>query len=258
MVTSTRRNLLWFVAILLSLGASSWAIASGVTSDSAKKRARIYACVPKVKPKTMVLSRAGASCPRGQRKISWNAKGPRGAQGPVGPVGPDGATGPEGATGPQGATGPGGATGPQGVPGPAGASAPADYAYIYNLTPQTVAIGADVLFDTNGVISGFVHAPGSPSITVGETGIYEISFIVSGTEPNQFAIFANGVPVAGSIYGSGAGTQQTSGQMILALAAGDILTLRNHSSAAAVTLSSMTGGTEANVNASITIQRLPE
>ena len=79
---------------------------------------------------------------------------------------------------------------------------------------------------------------------------------MSGTEPNQFALFLNGSPVPGTVYGSGAGTQQNNGQAIFTIAAGDVLTLRNHSSAAAVGLASLIGGTQANVNASIVIKKL--
>ncbi|MNV78336.1 hypothetical protein D3C71_1718200 [compost metagenome] len=75
-------------------------------------------------------------------------------------------------------------------------------------------------------------------------------------EPNQFALFLNGTEAAGTVYGSGAGTQQTNGQAILALSSGDVLTLRNHSSAAAVTLQTLAGGTQANVNASIVLKQL--
>ena len=85
---------------------------------------------------------------------------------------------------------------------------------------------------------------------------HKVNFSVSGTEPNQFALFINGVVVPESVYGSGAGTQQNAGQAILLIGSGDLLTLRNHSSAAAVTLASLIGGTIAPVNASILIQKL--
>ncbi|HEY4384350.1 MAG TPA: hypothetical protein VGN34_07755, partial [Ktedonobacteraceae bacterium] len=82
-------------------------------------------------------------------------------------------------------------------------------------------------------------------------------YSVSGVEPNQFALFVNGIQqAAGTVYGSGSGTQQNSGQAIIALSAGDVLTLRNHTSAAAVTLQTGAGGTQTNVNASILIEKL--
>jgi hypothetical protein len=58
------------------------------------------------------------------------------------------------------------------------------------------------------------------------------------------------------VFGSGAGTQQNNGQVILTLVAGDVLTLHNHTSAAAVTLQTLAGGTVANVNASVLIRKL--
>ena len=91
---------------------------------------------------------------------------------------------------------------------------------------------------------------------MGIAGTYKITFVVSAVEPNQFALFQNGAPIAGAVYGSGAGTQQTTGQVLVSMAAGDILTLRNHTSAAAVTLQTLAGGTQINVSASVTIEKL--
>ncbi|WP_142350400.1 collagen-like protein, partial [Bacillus sp. AFS029533] len=152
-----------------------------------------------------------------------------------------------------------GATGPVGATGPAGATGGglSEFAYIFNLTPQTVAVEADVIFDSNGIMtSGITHTPSTSQIAIITPGIYEVTFSVSGTESNQFALFVNGLPVAGTIYGSGAGTQQNNGQAIIAFAAADVLTLRNHSSASAVGLATVIGGTQANVNASIVIKKL--
>ncbi len=87
-------------------------------------------------------------------------------------------------------------------------------------------------------------------------GVYAVTFSVSGVEPNQFALFVNGAPVTDTVYGSGAGTQQNTGQVILNLSAGDVLTLVNHSSAAAVILQTLAGGTQTNVNASLLIEKL--
>ncbi len=87
-------------------------------------------------------------------------------------------------------------------------------------------------------------------------GDYRVAFSVSGVEPGQFGLFLNGASVAGTVYGSGAGTQQDTGQAIITIAAGDVLTLRNHSSAAAVGLQTLAGGTQGNVNASILVQKL--
>jgi hypothetical protein len=116
---------------------------------------------------------------------------------------------------------------------------------------------ADIIFDSNGLLTASVsHIPGSNAITLNAAGVYLVIFSVSGVEPSQFAAFLGGVLIPGSIYGSGAGTQITTGQIIFSAAAGSILTITNHTSAAAVTLQSLAGGTQANSNASVTIIKL--
>jgi hypothetical protein len=120
-----------------------------------------------------------------------------------------------------------------------------------------VALEADVTFDANGVMSaGITHAAGSAGITLVNAGTYKITFSVSGTEPSQMALFLNGTLIPGTIYASGAGTQQNTGQAIAAIPAGGVLTVRNHTSAAAVGLATPIGGTETSVNASVTIEKL--
>jgi hypothetical protein len=120
-----------------------------------------------------------------------------------------------------------------------------------------VPIEADITFDTNGRMTpGFTHAPGTTGIQVISAGDYKLTFTTLGVEPSQMALMVNGSLVPGSIYGSGAGTQQNSGQVIVALSAGDVLTIRNHSSSAAVTLQTLSGGTQTNTNASVAIERL--
>jgi hypothetical protein len=132
-----------------------------------------------------------------------------------------------------------------------------EYAYIYNLTAQSVAVEAAIPFDSDGVMtSGITHGTGSAVINIVNAGTYKVTFSVSGTEPNQMALFLNGVVVPGTVYGSGAGTQQNTGQAIIAIGAGDALTVRNHSSAAAVGLASVVGGTQQNANASVVIEKL--
>jgi len=130
------------------------------------------------------------------------------------------------------------------------------YAYIFNLTEQSVAVETDVTFSHNGNFNGILHTPAASQIVLGSAGDYAICFSVSGVEPCQFTLYHNDTPIFGSTYGSGAGTQIDSGTVIETVAAGDIITLRNHSSAAAVTLQTLAGGTQTNVNASVFIEKL--
>ncbi len=131
------------------------------------------------------------------------------------------------------------------------------YGYIYNFAAQVVAVEAHILFDSTGVTTAeIIHTPGTPITIVTTAGDYEVTFTVSGVEPNQFTLFLNGSPIPFTVYGSGAGTQQNNGQAIITLAAGDSLTLVNHTSAAAVTLQTLAGGTQVNVNASLVIKKI--
>jgi hypothetical protein len=106
------------------------------------------------------------------------------------------------------------------------------------------------------VVGSLAHAPGTSTIVIGTAGNYSIRFTVSSVEPNQFAVCINGAPAAGAIFGSGAGTQQNGGESIQTLAAGDVITIRNHSSASAVTLQILAGGTQFNNNASLLLVKL--
>lgn len=199
---------------------------------------------------------AGPAGPQGPQGVpgATGATGAQGATGSQGVPGDTGATGSQGATGSVGATGP---SGPAGATGPAGTNGLAEYGYVFNRTAQTIERGADIPFDSNGPLSpGIIHAPGDARIEFVNAGLYEVTFSVSGTEPNQFALFLNGAAVDGTVYGSGAGTQQNTGQAIIKVGAGDVLTVTNYLSDAAVGLASPIGGTQEAVNASVVIEKL--
>jgi hypothetical protein len=122
-----------------------------------------------------------------------------------------------------------------------------------------VAVGADVTFDTNGlgaVTAGITHTAGTAAITILNAGVYKVAFSASTVESSQMALFVNGSLVPGTVYGSGAGTQQNTGQAIFGVAAGGVLTLRSYTSAAAVILQTLAGGTQTNSNASVVIEKL--
>ena len=120
-----------------------------------------------------------------------------------------------------------------------------------------MAVDAAVPFSSNGVMTaGISHSLGGTDITFANAGTYEIVYSVSATEPSQIALFVNGLPINGTTYGSGAGTQQNTGQAIVNLSAGDILTVRSYSSAAAIGLAALIGGTRSTTNASVIIEQL--
>ncbi len=166
----------------------------------------------------------------------------------VGPPGPPGRTGLMGLTGP---------AGPTGATGPAGGGAAA-YGYVYNNTAENVALEDSIDFDTNSQLLGVTHQNGNDEVIVTAAGIYAVWFSVAAEQPNQFTLFVNNAPRTETIYGAGVGTVQNNGFAILNLAAGDRLTLVNHTSTAEVSLQSpaQSGGTQMNVNASLLIEKL--
>jgi len=194
----------------------------------------------------------GAIGPTGDTGVT----GPTGLIGPTGPTGITGTIGPTGNAGVTGPTGVTGATGPTGTIGATGAGI-SNYAYLYNSSAQTVFVGSNVTFDSNGLItSGFFYSPLTATITIGNTGIYQVWFSVLGNQQNQFALLVNQTVIPGSIYGSNTALLPNTGMAIFAASAGDAISLNNYSSAFAVTLATDIGGINANVNASITIIQL--
>jgi BclB C-terminal domain-containing protein len=121
-----RPKILWrrrsvFVAVVLAVMiGSTVSVLAATGSPSAK---RYYACVAG-RYKTLNLTTAGATCPAGQRKISFG-EGGRGLNGAAGATGPKGSAGSKGAAGAAGPEGKAGAVGPEGKAGPEGKQGPA-------------------------------------------------------------------------------------------------------------------------------------
>jgi len=217
---------------------------------------------------------AGTQGPTGVRGTSGAAgaagsTGATGSTGPEGPQGPTGATGAgstgatgstglEGSQGPTGATGDTGPTGPTGATGPTGDTGPVslgDYAYIYTSSAQALPPGSNVVFQNDGPSSGISHIAASEFTVINESGVYQIEFVAAVDEANQLAIQVNGLTEPSSIYGSNAGMQLNSGQTILSLTAGDLITLTNVTGTA-IGLTANAGGASTSVSASLAIQQI--
>ena len=166
----------------------------------------------------------------------------------------------KGDNGLKGDTGAKGDKGNQGDPGSTGATGPANglsaYGYIYSLLAQDIDIGRPVVFEKNTEMLNIEHKAPSSEISIKQAGTYLVSFSVSVIQESQFALFVNKTAVLGSTFGSGAGTQQNNGQVIVRLTELDVVTLVNYQSNAAVGLQSNSGGKENNVLASITFLKV--
>ncbi|MEE3948421.1 Gly-Xaa-Xaa repeat protein [Bacillus wiedmannii] len=127
--------------------------------------------------------------------------GAAGATGPQGPAGAQGATGPQGPAGAQGATGaqgPAGAQGATGAQGPADTPIPVTIAAIGNSNPQTISPGTNIQFNQVFELTNISFNDTSDTLTILETGVYDISFSASttfpGSSPFGFGISFNGQP----------------------------------------------------------------
>lgn len=109
--------------------------------------------------------------------------------------GATGATGPQGATGAQG---PAGAQGATGATGPAGTPIPVTIAAIGNSNAQTISPGMNIQFNQVFEINNINFNDTTDTLTVLETGVYDISFSASttfpGSSPFGFGISFNGQP----------------------------------------------------------------
>ncbi|AGC68550.1 hypothetical protein Cst_c15640 [Thermoclostridium stercorarium subsp. stercorarium DSM 8532] len=130
------------------------------------------------------------------------------------------------------------------------------YGYVYNNGDQTIPVEGSIPFSHNGALRGITHTVNTDTITVESAGVYAVWYSVTGLEANQFTLFQNDDPVPGSTYGTREGNSSYTGFVIINAAAGDVLTLRNHTSAGPVSLDNAAGGTQTGVSASIMLFKI--
>lgn len=145
---------------------------------------------------------------------------------------------------------------PSPVPGVGG------YSWFFALMPgdnaATVAVGAAVQFPQSGptsTIPAAVRASAS-TFTITTAGTYEIDWQVSFDEAGQLQVAIGGVGLPDTVVGRATGTNQASGNAVITVAAGAVLSIINPTgNAAALTITPIAGGTHA-VSATLNIKRL--
>jgi len=175
------------------------------------------------------------------------------------------AKGPTGATGATGKPGAAGSPGAPGSPAPAASPAPSlTFGHFYALMPgdnsATVAAGTAVDFPQNGAASGITRSSSSQFL-LPASGVYEVSWQVSITEPGQLVLGldtgAGVVEQAYTVAGRSTGTSQISNDvLVINSAANSVLSIRNPTgNSTALTVTPSAGGTQA-VSASLLIKQL--
>ncbi|MFZ5953470.1 MAG: hypothetical protein ACOYT8_00040 [Candidatus Dependentiae bacterium] len=214
-------------------------------------------------PRGIVTGLTGATGLTGNPGLQSDAQGATGFTGNTGPQGVTGVTGLEGpqgalgalgiagATGPDGTTGLTGFTGAQGargLPGATGATGSTfitrAFGYVYKNTPTTAQWGQEIVYSTNGPLLNIGHIIFTSPISFSEAGVYEINYSVTGITNFgasvplnpcvQVALLRNGAAVEGGQYGAGLSNEsptlrrQVNGQVILQVAASDVIELEIH------------------------------
>ena len=130
-----------------------------------------------------------------------------------------------------------------------------DYAYIYNITAQTVAADAAVTFSSNGALSGTItHTAGTAEVVIGKTGVYMVDYYINGGDAEvTTTVYRNGEALQGTTYAANA--DANIGQFIFVVQAGDVITLVN-TGETEIALAAQGTTPEAVVNASMRIVRL--
>ena len=131
------------------------------------------------------------------------------------------------------------------------------YGSFYSTVSQNVTIDAPVLFYTNQNVSNLSHTLGSGDVVIQKAGVYLFVFVVETAQACQFTVFINGVPEQTTTAGINKGANTLQLRQIIELKVGDIVTIRNHTSAnGTVVISQNAGGVLTGVNTQLILERI--
>ncbi|PGB03737.1 collagen-like triple helix repeat-containing protein [Bacillus toyonensis] len=141
---------------------------------------------------------------------------------------------------------------PTGHTGPTGTTGVelTNYLYVFDTTNQSIIVGGNVTFNTNGPIIGtsLTHVTGTGNIIINTVGTYVAEFQLEASRENQFSFALNGTPIPGGRFGTGSPHSINQGTV-----ASTLTLINNTSSAGTITLSNSDGGSLTTVSASISI-----
>ena len=126
----------------------------------------------------------------------------------------------------------------------------------WNTSVQSLPQESDVVFNAFQNVNGLMWNPTGTNpeqIKVLEDGVFKLFFLANVATPAQFTFFINGLPIDYSTQGVNKGASQASLRILLELKKNDIVTVRNHTSAAAtLVLSANAGGLLNSISAVLT------
>lgn len=126
----------------------------------------------------------------------------------------------------------------------------------YSSNAQTVTTESEVIFDTANSTNTGLGWAGS-QVIIQEDGIYKTFFFANTSVAAQFSFAINGIPYEPSTQGSNRGAGQISIRTLLELKSGDVITVKNHTSAnGSIGITTNNGGSQIGVNCILTMFKL--
>ena len=129
----------------------------------------------------------------------------------------------------------------------------------YNKTSQDVPVESDVVWENYQNVNGLSWDVSKPTeIVVSEDGVYKIFALLHVNKAAQFTFVVNGVLREETTQGVNKGSAILSLRGMFPLKANDVITLKNHTSASSITLTTNAGGSEASVSAMCEVMKISQ
>ena len=131
------------------------------------------------------------------------------------------------------------------------------YGSFYSTLTQDVAVDAPVLYEKQLNVLNLESVPGSGDVKIKVDGVYLFTFMVETAQACQFTVFVNGVPDQTTTGGVNKGANVLQLKQEIQLKVGDVVSIRNHVSAAGtITVSQSAGGVLVGVNTILILYRV--
>ena len=104
------------------------------------------------------------------------------------------------------------------------------FCHVYNTSFYDLPNTATFTFDSNNILNGFTHTPGSDTITSQTDGVFYVTWVISTENGRTMSFLQNGVRFVPLSYIASPGLNATNyGHGIITINSGDIFKLRNDS-----------------------------
>lgn len=122
---------------------------------------------------------------------------------------------------------------------------------------QVINLNSPVIFERSDYILNMDFTINTSDVTIKKDGVYMLFFVILTSQAAQFTVYVNGVPDMTSTAGLNAGASNLTLRQTFILRAGDIVNIKNHTSAiGAVTTSTNPGGFQEGDNAILLLNKI--